>query len=106
MPSDDVLHEEIQQPTLLGLLQTGDLGDELAVDEQAFLARDGVDAHQRVDGVDGLFAHQATSQTRMVDHFCRRVDGAQSVQPGCEGWGETPILCIRFCLTLTLIRRA
>lgn len=31
VPSDDMLHEEVQQPALLGLLQTLNLGDEFAV---------------------------------------------------------------------------
>lgn len=71
VPSDDMLHEEVQQPALLGLLQTLNLGDELAVHKKTFLACDWVDAHKRVDGVDGFFAYQAPSHTCMLDHFCR-----------------------------------
>ena len=44
MACDDVVHEEFSEPALFGLLETLDLGDEFAVDEEAFLARHGVDS--------------------------------------------------------------
>ena len=56
---DDVVHEEVGEPTLFGLLETLNLGDEFAVDEEAFLARHGVDPNQWVDGVNGVFADKA-----------------------------------------------
>lgn len=69
MASDNVLHEEVDEPALLGLLEALDPGDEFAVDEQAFLTGDGVDAHKRVDGVNGVLAHQTSGRTSVVDHF-------------------------------------
>ncbi|GMF69911.1 unnamed protein product [Aspergillus oryzae] len=55
---DDVVHEEFGEPALFGLLETLDLGDEFAVDEEAFLARYGVDPDQWVDGIHGIFADE------------------------------------------------
>lgn len=53
-----MLHEEIHEPALLGLLQAVDLRDEFAVDEEAFLTRDRVHPDQRMHGVDWVLADE------------------------------------------------
>jgi hypothetical protein len=40
-----------------------------------------VDPDQRVDGVYGVFAHEAACQTGVVDHFGGGVDSPESVEP-------------------------
>ena len=70
MTSHDMAHEEIEKPSLLGLLQTLYLGDEFAVEEEAFLARYWVHPHKGMDAVDWVFAHQTTRHTGVVDHLC------------------------------------
>lgn len=96
----DVLHEEIEEVALLGLLEALDAGDELAVDEEAFFTGDGVDAHERMDGVDGVFADEAAQQPGVVDHFGGGVDGAEAVEERGEGWGEAPaaVSFLFFCV--------
>lgn len=58
----DVLVEEVEEVVRLLLLQADDAARELGVDEERFLARDGVGAHERVDGGDGLAAHDGASR--------------------------------------------
>ena len=70
MTSHDMVHEEIEEPPLLGLLQTLHLGDEFTVEEEAFLARYRMHPHKGVDTVDWIFAHQTACQTGVVDHLC------------------------------------
>lgn len=91
MAGDDVLHEEVDEVALLWFLEALDAGDELAVDEEAFLAGDGVDADERVDGVDGVLADEAAGEPGVVDHFGGGVHGAQAVEKGGEGWGEASV---------------
>lgn len=80
MAGDYVLHEEVEHPAGLGLLHALDFGDELLVDEEAFLAGDGVDADERVQGVDGVLADEAADQAGVVDHLGGRVDGLEGVE--------------------------
>lgn len=42
MARNDVVHEEIKQPTLFSVLQTLDPGDEFAIEEETLLASDRV----------------------------------------------------------------
>lgn len=70
MTSHNMAHEEIEEPSLLGLLQTLHLGDEFAVEEEAFLACYRVHPHKGMDAVDWVFAHQTTRHTGVVDHLC------------------------------------
>ena len=70
MTSHNVAHEEIEKPSLLGLLETLHLGDEFAVEEETFLACYWVHPHKGEDAVDGGFAHQTARQTGVVDHLC------------------------------------
>jgi hypothetical protein len=92
MAGHEVLHEEVDEVALLGFLEALDAGDELAVDEEAFLACDGVDADEGVDGVDGVFADEAAGEPGVVDHFGGGVHGAQAVEEGGECWGEASCL--------------
>ena len=85
MASDDVLHEEVDEPALLRLLETLDPGDEFAVDEEALLAGNGVDADKRVSGVNRVLTNQAAGGTSVVDHFGGRVSDSQGVKPGGKG---------------------
>lgn len=87
MAGDHVLHEEILQHSELGLLQALDLRDELAIDEQAFLARHGVHAHKRMHRLDRVFAHQSTRHSGMVDHPGRRMNGLESIDKRLERGG-------------------
>lgn len=74
MTRDNMVHEEVKQPTLFGVLQALDLGDELAVEEEALLARHWVHPHEWVDGVDSFFTDKTTRHTSVVDHLRRRVN--------------------------------
>lgn len=93
MARDDVVHEEIKQPTLFGVLQTLDPGDEFAIEEETLLASDGVHSNERVDGVNGIFADKTSCHTSVVDHLGGGVDCIESVQECAECWGETPDRC-------------
>lgn len=88
MSGNDVLEQEIKKVPEFGFLQSLNLGDELAVDEQALLSSDGMHADQRMHGVDRILAHQATGEAGMVDHLGRRVDRLQLVNELPEGRGE------------------
>lgn len=90
MPSNDVLEQEIKEVAELWFLQSLDLGDELAVDEQALLSSDWMHTNQGMHGVDRILAHQPTGETSMVDHLRRRVDGFELVNKLLEGRGEAP----------------
>lgn len=85
-----VVHEEIKQPALFGVLQTLDLGDEFAIEEKTLLAGHRMHSHKRVDGVDSVFTDEASCQTSVVDHLGGRVNCIKSVQECAECWGETP----------------
>lgn len=90
MARNNVLHEEVEQPALFGVLQTLNLGDELAVEEEALLACHRVHSHKRVNGVDRVFTDKTTGHTSVVDHLGRCVNSVECVQECTEGWRETP----------------
>lgn len=95
MTRNHMVHEEVEQPALFGILQTLDLGDKLAVEEEALFAGHWVHSHERVDSVDSFFTDKTACHTGVVDHLCRCVNGVESVQECAEGWGETPGFIVR-----------
>ena len=69
MAGNHMLQQEINQDLRLGLFHALNPGDELAVEEKRLLARDGVDADERVYGVDRVFADETAGLTDVGDHL-------------------------------------
>jgi len=88
---DDVLQQEVEHDLGLGVLQALDLRDELAIDEEALLARHGVHADQRMHRVDRVLAHQAPARAGVRDHLLRRMHGLEVVEEGAESRRETSV---------------
>lgn len=80
MARNNMLKEEVKQPSHLRFLETLDLGDEFAVEEETLLTRHWMYTHQRVYGIDRIFPDQSTRQAGMSDHFRRCVDSLEIVQ--------------------------
>ena len=69
MSSHDMVQQEFQKIFRLGLLHSLQPRDELAVEEEASLACDGVHADYRVLIIDYFFPHKAADASDVVDHL-------------------------------------
>ena len=75
-----MVEEEVEQVLGLLVFETDDALREALVDVQRLLARDGVDADDRVLGLDGLAPDRATALARVLGLRNRRMYGPEALE--------------------------
>ena len=75
-----MVEEEVEQVLGLLVLEADDALREALVDVQRLLARDGVDADDRVLGLDGLTPDGATALARVLGLRDCRMDGPEALE--------------------------
>ena len=86
-----MVEQELEQKIGLFLLEADDMSSESFVDEQGFLAGDGMDTNDGVLGFDRLAPHDATLLPRVFRLVNPRMDSAQTLEAFLELGGKAVV---------------